>query len=443
MSTIFALASAPGRAGVSVIRISGEAASSALPALSVSPLPAPRQAILRKLRAGDELVDEALVIWFPAPKSFTGEDVVELHTHGSPAVVRELMEFLGTLPNFRMADAGEFSRRAFSNGKMDLTSLEGLSDLIDAETKMQKRQAIRQMSGELDRLYESWRAELLAILAKIEAYIDFPDEDIPEEITREIFSTAQKMLLEVNKHLSDPRGKKLREGLYAVILGAPNVGKSSLMNYLARRDVAIVSNIAGTTRDVIEIQMELAGFPLTICDTAGIRAASDVIEMEGVRRALKSADAADIKLCVFAADEYPQLDGQTLNLVDEDALVVMNKSDLSDISDVKIAGKEAILVSVNTGKGMDRLMNILEAELKKRLETSGFPVFTRERHASELKKCAENLENFMGYANKGAASIELAAEDLRLAARALGRITGRIEVEEILDNIFKNFCIGK
>ena len=430
METIFGLASGLGKSGVAVIRISGSNATAALAALGVKP-PKPRQAELKTLKSGGLSIDRALVLYFKAPHSFTGEDVVELHTHGSRAVVKKLFEVLSTLPGTRLAEAGEFSRRAFLNNKMDLTEAEGLADLIDAETTAQARQAMRQMEGELGRLYEKWRVAIIKNLANMEAYIDFPDEDLPQSLKDEITNGLQKFQNEIAQHLNDGhRGEKIREGIYVVIIGAPNVGKSSLLNYLSKRDAAIVSDIAGTTRDVIEVNLEIAGLPVTLADTAGLRASADAIESEGIKRALNRASRADLKILLLdAADLSPDL-----SLADENTIIVMNKIDAAKNEQTKAD----IAISVKENTGLDALMQLLETKLAEKFALSEAPLITRQRHREALIQAQSCLGN-ISFQNP----IELVAEDLRHAAFNIGRITGRIDVEDILDEIFSSFCIGK
>ncbi|HYH22586.1 MAG TPA: tRNA uridine-5-carboxymethylaminomethyl(34) synthesis GTPase MnmE [Azospirillum sp.] len=442
IATIFALATAPGRAGVAVVRVSGPAAGTALGALSRHPVPAPRVATLTTLRdpGTGETLDDALALWFPGPRSFTGEDVVELHLHGGRAVVAGVVEALAALPGLRVAEPGEFTRRAFENGKLDLTAAEGLADLVDAETSAQRRQALRQMEGALGRVYESWRLRLTRALAHVEADIDFPEEDLPGGVADAVRPELEALIGEVDAHLADGhRGERLREGLHIAIVGAPNAGKSSLLNALARREAAIVSARAGTTRDVIEVHLDLGGFPVVLADTAGLReAAGDDIEEEGIRRARDRAASADLKIAVFDATALPSLDAATLALVDAGTVVVVNKTDLVASADAVVAGQEAVGVSARTGAGLRDLEARLAALAGERLAGTGAPALTRARHRAALEECRDALGRALG-----APLPELAAEDVRLASRALGRITGRVDVEDVLDVIFRDFCIGK
>ncbi|MBT4939807.1 MAG: tRNA uridine-5-carboxymethylaminomethyl(34) synthesis GTPase MnmE [Rhodospirillaceae bacterium] len=434
--TIFALASGLGKSGIAVFRLSGPSASDALRALSQKQLPEPRRATRVQLKhpKTDDLLDDGLAIYFPGPASFTGEDVVELHVHGGRAVIAGITEALAGLKDVRLAEAGEFTRRAFDHGKFDLTAAEGLADLINAETAAQRRQAHRQLHGDLGLIYDDWRDRLLKAIALFEAEIDFSDEDLPPGLHAEVAQQIAEITEEISEHLDDKgQGQILREGLYITIIGPPNAGKSSLLNRLSRRDVAIVSEHVGTTRDVIEVHLELDGYPVILADTAGLREAADDIESEGVRRAQERAHQADLKLAVFDGATWPEKDSQTLDLIDEDTVIVLNKADLLDKADT-----EYLAISVETGDGLDVLLEKLKNEVAERCHLSASPALTRTRHRTALDDCLGNLQRF-----PTSPETELKAEDLRLAARALGRITGRVDVEEVLDIIFKEFCIGK
>ena len=441
--TIFALATAPGRAGIAVLRLSGPRAAAALTALTGA-LPAPRQAQRARFRDPEtgEAIDDGIALYFAAPRSFTGEDVAELQVHGSRAVVAALIEALARQKGLRLAEPGEFTRRAFENGKLDLTAAEGLADLVAAETSAQRRQALRQLGGELGRLYEGWRARLLRALAHGEAEIDFPDEGLPGDIAAAVRQEAAALRVEMAAHLADDRrGERLRDGVSVAIIGPPNAGKSSLMNALARRDVAITSAIAGTTRDVIEVALDLGGYPVVLADTAGLRVVSDALEEEGVRRARARAAAADLRLLVLDATQ-PGTAVTLRSIVDGDTLVIANKMDLvgggaAGWAD-QLAGGAALRLSVATGEGMAGLLARLEAEIARRFAPGGAPLITRVRHRAALQEAVAALERFAE-----APLPELAAEDLRGATRALGRITGRVDVEDMLDIIFREFCIGK
>lgn len=442
-ATIFALATAPGRAGVAVVRISGPDAGPALTYLTGQALPRPREASLARLRdpVTGEKLDDALVLWFTAPRSFTGENVVELHLHGGRAVLQGVIEVLASQPNLRLAEPGEFTRRAFENGKLDLTEAEAIADLVDAETTAQRRQALRQMEGVLGQLYDGWRERLTRSLAHIEADIDFPDEDLPAGVASAVEPVIRKLMAEMQSHLDDKgRGERLREGLHIAIVGAPNAGKSSLLNALARRDAAIVSSRAGTTRDIIEIQMDLGGYPVVLADTAGLReAAADEVEEEGIRRAIDRAGRADVKIAVFDATSLPDVDSATLALIDEGTVVVLNKADLVPLSpDLLIADRSPLGLSAKTGVGLGELEARLAGFSADQLAVGDAPVLTRARHRSAVEDCLAGLNRALL-----APLPELAAEDVRLASRALGRITGKVDVEDLLDVIFRDFCIGK
>ncbi|MDO8607562.1 MAG: tRNA uridine-5-carboxymethylaminomethyl(34) synthesis GTPase MnmE [Phaeospirillum sp.] len=435
--TIYALASGSGRGGVAIYRLSGEGAGAALIRLTRRPLPEARKAVRARLSdLSDDPIDDGLALWFPAPASFTGEDVVELHLHGGRAVAQALAEALGRL-GLRPAEPGEFSRRAFFNGKMDLTQAEAIADLVEAETAAQRRQALRQMDGGLSRLVEDWRSRLVFALAHLEAVIDFAEDGIPDGLLERVGGEVAALAALLNAHLADGhRGERLRDGIHIAIIGAPNAGKSSLLNRLAGRDAAIVSAQAGTTRDVIEVHLDLDGWPVVVADTAGLRDAACAIEAEGVRRALARAEAADLKLAVF---DGATVDAATLEMIDDATLVVVNKIDLVTAPlPVLIAGRPVLPVSARSGEGMDELVAALALAVSTRFAVGGSPVLTRARHRRAVEECVAALArcDLM-------AEIELAAEDLRLAARALGRIGGRVEVDEVLDVIFHEFCIGK
>lgn len=441
--TVFALASGAGRAGVAVMRISGPAAGRALTALTGRPAPAPRRAVLAALTDPDsgELLDRGLVLWFPEPHSYTGEDVAELHLHGSRAVIAGVAEALGRVSGLRPAEPGEFSRRAFLNGKLDLTEAEGIADLVDAETAAQRRLALRQMAGGLAALYQGWRTRLVRALAHLEADLDFPDEDLPDGVAAQVRPELAALAGEIGRHLHDGRrGERLRDGISVAILGPPNAGKSSLLNALARREAAIVAETAGTTRDVIEVHLDLAGYPVLLADTAGLRAAADAVEDEGVRRAVARAADADLKLLVFDGRAWPDLDHGTLALADADSVVVLNKADLGspDSWPDRVGEAAAIGLSARTGAGVDRLVALLAERVTARFEGMAAMPLTRARHRRELTLCIEAIERALA-----APAPELVAEDVRLAVRAIGRITGAVDVEDLLDVIFGDFCIGK
>ena len=429
--TIFALSSGRGRAGVAVVRVSGPEAGAALEALGGAPAPKPRLASRRKLaHPGGERIDDALVLWFPAPASFTGEDVAEFHVHGGRAVVEAVLASLGALPGLRPADPGEFTRRAVENGKFDLTQAEALADLINAETEAQRRQALRQYDGALADIYEGWRTRLIRAAAWIEAAIDFSDEEIPGDSVAVAKSQVAEIAGEIEAHLNDARrGEILREGFRLTVIGPPNSGKSSLINALARRDVAIVSDIPGTTRDVVETHLNLDGYPVIVADTAGLRETKDQIEAEGVRRALARARDADAVLLLLDCTNPLQY---RVDLASAPALTVWNKADLPN------APCEGLSISVWTGDGMDLLLQNIGNIVRSRLDAGDAPALTRERHRHALAQAAAALERSLA-----ARDPEIVAEEVRLAMRELGRITGRVDVEDLLDVIFRDFCIGK
>nr|WP_255371587.1 tRNA uridine-5-carboxymethylaminomethyl(34) synthesis GTPase MnmE [Maricaulis sp. W15] len=436
-TTVYALATPAGRSGVAVIRLSGVGAGGMLDAIAGLPRPAPRQAVLRGLRnASGVLMDRGLVIWFPGPGSFTGEDSAEFHVHGGPAVIEAVLEALdeaGGMP----AEAGEFTRRAFENEKIDLTEAEGLADLIEAETEGQRVQALSQMSGALRQLYNGWRERLITAMASIEGEIDFPDEsDVPDALSHAAHAPLSELIASMFAHLDDGRrGERVRTGFSIALIGAPNAGKSSLLNRLARRDAAIVTDIPGTTRDIVEVQLTLAGFPVVISDTAGLREAVDAIEAEGVRRALDRAEHADLRIGVADArsdDELKDLQGR---LVDGD-LLVLNKLDLAPRS-----GRDgAYRLSAKSGEGVGKLEARIEAIVRERLSAREMPALSRARHRRSVEAA---LEALVRCRDNLADAPELAGEDARLAVRALGSLTGRVDVEDILDRVFSQFCIGK
>ncbi len=410
-------------------------------------VPEPRQATFGRIKdpAGDETIDDALVLWFPGPKSETGEDLAELQLHGGQAIIAATMRALGDVPGFRLAEGGEFTRRAFENGKLDLTAVEGLADLIGAETEAQRRQAYRQLAGLLGNRAETWRARLIEALALVEARIDFADEDgVPENLLAPAMEIARALRSEIVAALDDGRrGERLRDGLTIAIAGPPNAGKSSLINWIARRDVAIVTAVPGTTRDVIEVQLDLGGYPVTLLDTAGIRDAVDPVEQEGVRRALARTAEADLVLWITDASEGA---GPNSPAVQSRAAgqfwKVYNKIDLMDsVPKSTIPGAEEIessfSISCRTGSGIRRLLDRL-SDFAQRELVGDSGLITRERHRYSLAKTADFLARALACDRE-----ELVAEELRSAAQELGRLTGRVDVEDVLERIFKDFCIGK
>lgn len=438
--TIFALSSGAGRAGVAVIRVSGPQADRALAALAGG-VPGPRRAALRRLRdASGSPLDQALVIWMPGPASFTGEDIAELHVHGGRAVVAGVLAALGAVPGLRPAEAGEFARRAFANGRLDLTAVEGIADLIDAETEAQRRQALRQLEGETGAAFEELRTRLVEALALAEAGIDFADEDdVPASIGQQVAVSLRDLGARMRRMLADDRrGEMLREGVEVVIAGPPNAGKSSLINWLARRDVAIVSETPGTTRDVVEVRLDLAGVPVTVVDTAGLREAADAIEAEGVRRARERAERADLVLWLEeagAAGGRPVQEEMPCPIAEQ--WRIGTKADLG----ISTPARGDLLISVVNGEGLDVLLARLEAWVAARVGSGADTLITRVRHRTELRRALEAVDR--ATAADYARDPELVAEDLRSAATAIGRIVGRVNVEDVLDAIFAGFCIGK
>lgn len=446
--TIFALSTAKGRAGICVFRVSGPSAGAAVESLTGRAPPNPGRVGLREVRLADGTpIDRGLVLWFKAPQSFTGEDVAEFHLHAGPAVIAAMTRRLAELPDLRPAEAGEFTRRAFENGKFDLTEAEGLADLIAAETEQQRRLALRQLEGGLKELYERWRRELVRALAHVEAAIDFVDEELPDDLAPGVRTRIAPLAAEIARHLDDHRaGEIVRDGFTIVILGAPNVGKSSLLNALARRDVAIVSSVPGTTRDLIEVDLDLGGYAVTLIDTAGLRETSDEIESEGIRRARAKAQYADLRIGVVDASS-PNPDSRATRELDANDAVLLNKSDLAaDRATPKFATSSGaplhtLRVSATSGTGIDELLAWLEAQVVSRASVTDAMPITRARHRQALEDAGAALQRFLSGDDKRA--LDLAAEDLRVAARALGRITGRVDVEDLLDVIFHEFCIGK
>lgn len=502
--TIYALATPLGRSGVAVLRVSGPHASRGLQTLMTRgdaiqsvktasnpcpspnpnpnaepkphqnhserpvplpvsrpaprPLPPPRKAALCKIYhpVSRETIDHALVIYFQSPASFTGEDAVEYHVHGGIAVVQDMLDALSNLQGHRMAEPGEFTRRAFENGKMDLTGAEAIADLIDAETVTQKNQALEQLGGALSRLYDGWRNRLTKALAYLEADIDFSDEDLPDGVRSEMIPVLDALRSEIADHLHDNRkGERLRNGIQVAVVGAPNAGKSSLVNVLAQRDVAIVSDQAGTTRDVIEVHLDIGGYPVTLADTAGLRpdqigndaTGHDAIESEGIKRALERAEHADIRLLLFDGTDLANPDPHTLALIDDaTALVVINKAETfegkSKAMDASklgaLSAHDPVLISAKEETGIDALLEALLERLKTLIVSRETPALTRRRHREALTACYDALVRALDTEMP-----ELMAEDVRLAMRDLGRITGRVDVEDLLDVIFRDFCIGK
>ena len=443
--TIFALSSGQGISGISVIRISGPETKTVISKLTKGNFPEPRVATLKKINKinTNELIDEGILLWFPGPNSYTGEDMAEFHVHGSVAVVSAIQNSISKIENCRIAEPGEFTKIAFQNGKINLLKAESISDLIRSETEMQRQQAVKIMSGINSEIYNFWRSSLLKILANVEAKIDFPDEDLPEKIINEIHLSSSKIKSEIKKVLNDKKvGEIIREGFKIAILGPPNAGKSSLLNYLSRRDAAIVSEVAGTTRDVIEVHLNIDGYPVVLSDTAGIRDSKDEIEKKGINLALKKAENADLNIVVIEPKKA-YFTGFLKGLVSSDkTLVVVNKSDLG-IEDMleDFSQYNPIYISIIKEKNIDTLISTIRNKLKNKFLSNQNILITRERHRLHLEQCLTHLENFENKRNEQ--DFDKAAEDLRLAARELGKIVGKFDVEEILGSIFNDFCIGK
>ena len=441
--TIYALSSGPGVSGVAIIRVSGNEASIVIKTLTSKEIPEPRKATLRKINNinTSELIDEGIIIWFPGPQSYTGEDMAEIHIHGGKAVINTLQNEISKIKGCRLAEPGEFTKLAFQNGKINLLKAESIADLISAETEIQRLQAIRVMNGNSSERFNHLRKKLLKILSYIEAKIDFPDESLPDQNLKEIKTVSNNVLEGINKILDDQKvGEIIREGFKIAIVGPTNAGKSSLLNILSNREAAIVADTAGTTRDVIEVHINLDGYPIIVSDTAGIRDAKDEIEKKGVSLSLKKAKEADLKLVVQDARSV-DLKGYLNDFLKKDAILVLNKSDLVDGTlDSKILKYDHVLISTKKKLNIDSLILKIKNIIKNKLVSSDDILITRERHRQHLKQCAEHLKSF----NKknDLKDFDKAAEDLRLATRHLGMIVGKVEVEEILGSIFNDFCIG-
>jgi tRNA modification GTPase len=487
MSTIFAAITSQFRAGIAVLRISGPQTVSCLKILGFKGLPQHQRISLQKIRdpKNSAIIDEALISFFAAPKSFTGEDIAEISVHASSFIIKKIFEILSEVKDTRLAQAGEFSRRAFLNGKIDLVQAEAIPDLIAAETEMQHKQALKQLEGQLGKIYENWRFRLIEILAMIEAAIDFPEEDLPENIIDKVVAEAQKLSAEITAHLDDKKiGQRIKNGLNLAIIGAPNTGKSSLMNFLAQSEIAIVSEIAGTTRDVIETHLAIKGVAVKISDTAGLRQTSDKIEAEGISRALKKAREADIKIFLFDVLNLIQNNDLSLNidLIDENTILVINKVDLlpsgmnsllhkKPFREFMLQNKDLLQISLKKNINTLQLLKKIEEKILDIIPLQTSPLITQERYRAALKNALLSLKNFLknfspkknmknmknmteknmpggnmpgGNIGKNPEqNIEFAAEDLRIAACEIGKITGMVDIENVLDVIFSRFCIGK
>jgi tRNA modification GTPase len=442
--TIYALSTGPGISGIAVIRVSGKNTIEVVKKITGSKLPKPRIATLVKFNKhkGKELIDEGVIIWFPAPNSYTGEDLAEFHVHGSRAVINAMHSSISKIKNCRLAEPGEFTKRAFQNGRINLQKAESIADLISAETEIQRKQALKIMSGKSSDKFNSWREKLIKILSHIEAKIDFPDEDLPKNIINEVQKTSNKVLTEIKKTLNDQKvGERIREGFKIAIVGPTNSGKSSLLNYFSKRDVAIVSEIAGTTRDVIETHLNLDGYPVIVSDTAGIRNSKNEIEKKGIKIALNRAEDADLKLVIVSAKNV-DFTGVLKDLLTKNAILVINKSDLiKGKLNSKFKKYEHVLISIKKDLNLNKLILKIKSKLKNNFTTTEDILITRERHRQNLINCVQHLEKFQK--KKSAQDFDKAAEDLRLATRHLGKIVGKVDVEELLGSIFNDFCIGK
>ncbi len=442
--TIYALSSGPGLAGISVIRVSGPDTKKVIKELTKRDLPVARVATRRKFNKINEstIIDEGILLWFPGPNSYTGEDMAELHVHGSKSVIEAIHASISSIDGCRLAEPGEFTKLAFQNGKINLLKAESISDLISSETEIQRQQAIKVMSGKSSNKFNSIRERLLKVLSNIEAKIDFPDEDLPDNILKNINLETNAVKIEIEKILNDQKiGETIREGFKIAIVGPANAGKSSLLNYLSQRDVAIVSEIAGTTRDVIEAHLNLNGFPVVVSDTAGIRESKDEIERKGIKLALDRAENADLNLIVI---EPKSVDFSKFlsNFGPEKSILVINKIDLGfDRISNEIEKYETVQVSIKQEKNLDKLINMIKNNLKNKFISQDDVYITRKRHRTNLEKCLEHLTNFEK--KSSIEDFDKAAEDLRLATRSIGMIVGNVDVEEVLGSIFSDFCIGK
>ena len=442
--TIYALSTGPGVSGVAIIRISGPDTLKVIKLLTNKNAPRPREATLRKINNinTSELIDEGIVLWFPGPESYTGEDMAEIQVHGSKAVIDAIHKNISNIENCRFAEPGEFTKLAFQNGKIDLLKAESVADLISSETEIQRKQAVKIMSGRSADKFNALREKLLQILSHVEAKIDFPDEDLPKDILNKIKKDTDEVLKDIEKILNDQKvGERIREGFKIAILGPTNAGKSSLINHLSNRDVAIVSEIAGTTRDVIETHLNIDGYPVIVSDTAGIRESVDEIEKKGIKLSLNRAEEADLKLVVVDAKNI-DFNDTLKGLLDDNAILVLNKSDLleKDINP-EINRINHVLISIKNNLNIDKLIQKIKNTLKNKFITSHNILITRERHRQHLEQCVSHLKRFNQ--KKEVEDFDIAAEDLRLAARHLGMIVGKVDVEEILGTIFNDFCIGK
>ena len=424
--------------------ISGKNTAEVVKKITGDELPNPREATRRKFNYinTNELIDEGVLLWFPGPNSYTGEDLAEFHVHGSRAVINALHSTISKIENCRLAEPGEFTKRAFQNGKINLIEAESIADLISSETEIQRKQALKIMSGKSSDQFNSWREKLLKILSHIEAKIDFPDEDLPKDILTNIQKTSDQVSSEIQRTLNDQKvGERIREGFKIAIIGPSNAGKSSLLNYLSKRDAAIVSEIAGTTRDVIETHLNFDGYPVVVSDTAGIRDSKDEIEKKGIKIALNRAEDADLKLVIVSAKNV-DFTKVLKDLLAKNAILVVNKSDLiKGKLNSKFKKYKHVLISIKKDLNLNKLISKIKSKLKNQFISTENILITRERHRQNLKNCVYHLQKFQE--KKSTKDFDKAAEDLRLATRHLGMIVGKVDVEELLGSIFSDFCIGK
>ena len=442
--TIYALSSGPGISGIAIIRISGSNTAKVIKLLTNKPLPPPRMASLRKINKinTSELIDEGIILWFQGPESYTGEDMAEIHVHGSKAVIEAIHSSISEIKNCRLAEPGEFTKLAFQNGKINLLKAESIGDLISSETEIQRQQAINIMNGKSAERFNFLRDKLLKILSYVEAKIDFPDEDLPIDNLYEIKESSLEVIKNIEIILNDQKvGERIREGFKIAILGPTNVGKSSLLNHLSNRKAAIVSEQAGTTRDVIETHLNIDGYPVIISDTAGIRESKNEIEKKGIKLSLTRAEEADLKLVVVDVKNLVFTD-ILMGFLDKNAILVVNKSDLLDGNiNPKIKKFDHVIISIKNNLNIDDLVLKIKNNLKNKFMANGDILITRARHRQHLQQCLNHLKDFNK--KEGAEDFDKAAEDLRLATKHLGMIVGKVDVEEILGSIFSDFCIGK
>tara|TARA_B100000242_G_scaffold52330_1_gene31268 strand:+ start:270 stop:1601 length:1332 start_codon:yes stop_codon:yes gene_type:complete len=441
---IYALSSGPGISGIAVIRISGKDTSEIIKTITQKPVPRARVATLRKINKINttELIDEGIILWFPGPQSYTGEDMAEIQIHGGKAVILAVQNEIAKIENCRLAEPGEFTKLAFQNGKINLLKAESIADLISAETEIQRVQASKIMEGKSSEKFNDLREKLLKLLSFVEAKIDFPDEELPDENLKKIKKVSLEVINEINKILNDQKvGEIIREGFKIAIVGPTNAGKSSLLNNLSNREVAIVSEIAGTTRDVVETHLNIDGYPVIISDTAGIRDSKDEIEKKGIKLSLKKAENADLKLVVVDAKSI-NLSPFLSDLLKGNAILVVNKSDLlRNKLDQDVSKFNHVLISLKDNLNIDKLISEIKNNLKSKFISEEDILITRERHRQHLIQCIDHLKKFLNKNDNK--EFDMAAEDLRLATRHLGMIVGKVDVEEILGSIFNDFCIGK